>query len=101
MKKIFVLLIFMFNLCSICFAQVDALERSAESGDENAQMFLAKAFYEGNGSYRIQKNVYKAQKYFKLASDHHNNSVNNLEWVTSEENIDRAKKMGLLGKTKG
>ena len=74
MKKIFVLLIFMFNLCSICFAQVDALERSAESGDENAQMFLAKAFYEGNGSYRIQKNVYKAQKYFKLASDHHNNS---------------------------
>ena len=74
MKKIFVLLIFMFNLCSICFAQVDALERSAQAGDENAQMFLAKAFYEGNGSYRIQKNIYKAQKYFKLASDHHNNS---------------------------
>jgi hypothetical protein len=36
-----------------------------------------------------------------LDADHHNNSVNNLEWVTSEENIDRAKKMGLLGKTKG
>jgi hypothetical protein len=36
-----------------------------------------------------------------LDADHHNNNVNNLEWVTSEENIDRAKKMGLLGKTKG
>ena len=34
-------------------------------------------------------------------ADHHNNKVSNLEWVTAEENKDRAKKMGLMAKTKG
>lgn len=36
-----------------------------------------------------------------LDADHHNNKVSNLEWVTSEDNKDRAKAMGLMGKAKG
>lgn len=73
MKRI-ILIIILIASCKVSYAQFDALIHSAESGDETAQMYLGKAYLNGDKSYRIPQNYQKALKYFKMASDGSNNS---------------------------
>lgn len=72
MKRI-ILIILLITSCKVSYAQFDALIHSAESGDETAQMYLGKAYLNGDKSYRIPQNNQKALEYFKMASDGSNN----------------------------
>ncbi|MEY8684835.1 caspase family protein [Bacteroides sp. AN502(2024)] len=72
MKRI-VLIILLIASCKVSYAQFDALIHSAELGDETAQMYLGKAYLNGDKSYRIPQNNQKALEYFKMASDGSNN----------------------------
>ena len=65
----FIISIFLFVFCINCFAQIDVIRKAAESGDIDAQLYLAEAYSKGKG---VIVNLQEGYRWYMEAAKQNN-----------------------------